>query len=76
MGQEDAIGVMRKHRWASLDVQRQRLKEDGCRVIVDLGETPRDWLLTAIRERTIIKTAYACLLTAGKTFDDSVVWCM
>jgi hypothetical protein len=63
MGCEDAIGVVRKHRWASVDVQRQRLQEDGCRVIVDLDSTPRDWLCTAIRERTIIKLAYACLLT-------------
>jgi len=63
MGTEDAIGVVRKHRWATLHEQRERLEEDGCRVIVDLDKTPRDWLCTAIRERTVIKAAYACLLT-------------
>jgi hypothetical protein len=66
MGCEDAIGVVRKHRWASVDVQRQRLQEDGCRVIIDLEDTPRDWLYTAIRERTTIKAAFACLLTPRK----------
>lgn len=63
MGQEYAIGVVRKHRWATLDEQRRRLQEDGCRVIVDLEATPREWLCTAIRERTVVKLAYACLLT-------------
>ena len=63
MRQEDAIGLVRKHRWASLDVQRKRLEDDGCRVIVNLDEKPREWLCTVIRERTILKLAYACLLT-------------
>ncbi len=63
MRQEDAIGVMRKHRWASLDAQRRALQEDGCRVIIDLESTPRDWLFTAIRDFTVIKAAFACLLT-------------
>jgi hypothetical protein len=63
MNDVDAIGVVRKHRWASVDVQRQRLQEDGCRVIVDLEDTPREWLCTAIREHTVIKLAYAFLLT-------------
>ena len=66
MGRGDAIGVVRKHRWAAPDVQRQRLQADGCRVIVDLDTTPRDWLFTAIREHTTIKVAYACLLTARR----------
>lgn len=67
MRQEDAIGVVRKHRWATVVEQRQRLQDDGCRVIVDLDKTPRDWLFTAIRERTIVKAAYACLLTARQS---------
>lgn len=66
MRQEDAIGAVRKHRWASLDVQRTLLKEDGCRVIVDLDKTPREWFYTTIRERTLIKVAYACLLTTKR----------
>jgi hypothetical protein len=66
MSQLDVIGVVRKHRWASLDVQRMRLEEDGCGPIIDLDATPRDWLLTAIRERTIIKAPFAFLLTKRK----------
>jgi len=62
----DVIGVVRKHRWASLDVQRLRLQEDGCGPIIDLDTTPRDWLLTAIRERTVIKAPFAFLLTRRK----------
>ena len=62
MGQSDAIGVMRKHRWAPLSVQRVRLEDDGCRVTIDLDDKPRSWLCTAIREGTIIKAAYAFLL--------------
>ena len=63
MSTEDAIGVFRKHRWASIDAQRALLKEDGCRVIVDLEKTPREWFYTTIRDGTVIKAAYACLLT-------------
>lgn len=65
MGQEDAIGVVRSHRWATLEDQRLRLKADGVRVIVDLGTTPRDHLLSAIRDGagTVFKLAYAFLLT-------------
>jgi hypothetical protein len=63
MSEEDAIGVVRKHRWLPIEAQRERLQEDGCRVIVDLETTPREWLFTAIRERTIIKAAFAFLLT-------------
>lgn len=63
MRQLDVIGVVRKHRWASIDAQTLRLQEDGCGPIIDLDATPRDWLLTAIRERTVIKAAFAFLLT-------------
>ena len=66
MKQEDVIGVVRKHRWASVAEQRLRIQEDGCRVIVDLDSTPRDWLFTAIREGTVIKVAFAFLLSARK----------
>ncbi len=63
MSETDAIGVVRKHRWLPIEAQRERLQEDGCRVIVDLENTPREWLCTAIRERTVIKAAFAFLLT-------------
>lgn len=63
MQSEDAIGVTRKHRWMPIEAQREFLQEDGCRVIVDLDSTPRDALIPIIRERTVIKAAFACLLT-------------
>jgi hypothetical protein len=66
MTDEDAIGVVRAHRWATLAEQRQRLKADGCRVVIDLGETPRDALLPMIREGTVVKAAYAFLLAERK----------
>ena len=66
MSTEDAIGAFRKHRWAPIELQRTLLKEDGCRVIVDLDTTPREWFYTTIRERTLIKVAYAFLLTTKR----------
>ena len=63
---EDAIGVVRKHRWATIEAQRERLKADGCRVVIDLDKMRRDWLYTAIRERTVVKAAYAFLLAERK----------
>jgi len=64
MSAEDAIGVTCAHRWATLEEQRKRLKEDGCRVIINLGEHPREYLLTTIRDGrgTTVKLAYAFLL--------------
>jgi hypothetical protein len=62
----DVIGVVREHRWATLDEQRQLLQDAGCTKIVDLGEAPRDWFYTAIRERTIIMAPWAFLLTPRK----------
>ena len=59
---EDAIGVIRKHRWMSNDVQTEKLKADGCRVIVSLDSTDRTQLARMIRERTVIKSVYAFLL--------------
>src|SRR5687767_6008472 len=65
MMQEDAIGVVRAHRWATLEEQRARLKSDGVRAIIDLGTTPRDELLVGLRDGagTVVKLAYAFLLT-------------
>jgi hypothetical protein len=62
----DMIGVVREHRWATADEQRQSLQDAGCSKIVDLDETPRDWFYTAIRERTIIMAPWAFLLTPRK----------
>lgn len=66
MAEIDAIGVVRAHRWATVGEQRQRLQDAGCSKIVDLDKTPREWLLTAIRERTIIMAPWAFLLTPRK----------
>ena len=73
MSQFDAIGVMRKHRWAPISAQRIRLEDDGCERFVDLDATPRSWLFTAIRERTIVKAAYAFLLVERRGLIAGVV---
>lgn len=64
MSDQDTIGVVRTHRWASVEEQRSRLKEDGCRVIIDLGNTERDYLLRSARDGagTCVKVLYAFLL--------------
>jgi hypothetical protein len=66
MQTEDAIGVVRAHRWATLQEQRERLKADGCRVVIDLGETSRDAVLVMVREGTVLKAAFAFLLAERK----------
>lgn len=65
MQADDAIGVVRAHRWATLEEQRVRLKADGVRAIIDLGTTPRDELLNKLRDGpgTTFKLAFAFLLT-------------
>lgn len=62
MSKSDAIGVFRAHRWATIEVQKQRLEQDGCRVIVDLNKTPRETLIGWAREKTVIKAVYAFLI--------------
>jgi hypothetical protein len=62
MSKTDAIGVFRAHRWTTIEVQKQRLEQDGCRVIVDLNKTPRETLIGWAREKTVIKAVYAFLI--------------
>jgi hypothetical protein len=62
----DTIGVVNEHRWATVEEQRERLKADGCRVIVDLAKVDRDYLLTVVREGTVVKVLYAFLLAKGR----------
>jgi hypothetical protein len=62
----DMIGVVREHRWATADEQRQRLQDAGCDNIVDLDEMPREWFYTAIRERTMLVASWAFLFTKRK----------
>lgn len=64
MSTEDTIGVVVVHRWASREEQRERLKADGCRVIVDLKDVGREYLLGSIRDGagTCVKVLFAFLL--------------
>ncbi len=66
MHADDTIGVVSKHRWASVEVQRARLQEDGCRIIIDLASVDREYLLTTVREGTVVKVLYAFLLAKGR----------
>ncbi len=62
----DTIGVVREHRWATVEDQRQLLQDAGCNKIVDLDEVKREWFYTAIRERTVIMAPWAFLITPRK----------
>lgn len=44
------------------DIQEERLRADGCRVVVSLDKLDRDQLVRMVRERTIIKAVYAFFL--------------
>lgn len=71
---EDAIGLVRAHRWANIDVQTKMLKADGCRAIIDLGKTNRAEVLRLLRDGRTGKLPYAFLLVdpkrKRKLFDD------
>ena len=66
MNAGDTIGVVSAHRWATIEEQRERLKADGCRIIVDLAKVDREYLLTVVREGTVVKVLYAFLLAKGR----------
>lgn len=59
---EDAIGLTRKHRWATIDIQAERLEAHGCRVIVSLDKLDRDQIKRMVRERTVFKILHASFL--------------
>lgn len=59
---EDAIGLTRKHRWASLVAQTERLQASGCRRILSLDATDREQLIRMCRERTVFKIMHASFL--------------
>lgn len=59
---EDAIGLTRKHRWAPIPVQTERLEAAGCRTIVSLDKLDRDQLKRMVRERTVFKVLHASFL--------------
>lgn len=59
---DDSIGLTRKHRWASLVVQTERLQAAGCRRILSLDATDREQLIRMCRERTVFKVMHASFL--------------
>lgn len=59
---EDAIGLTRKHRWATLVAQTERLEAAGCRTIVSLDALNRDQIIRMVRERTVLKVMHASFL--------------
>lgn len=68
MSDQDTIGVVRAHRWASIEEQRSRLKADGCRTIIDLASADREYLLRSARDGagTCVKVLYAFLLADAR----------
>lgn len=46
----------------AVEIQEDRLKADGCRVVVSLDKVDRDQLKRMIRERTVVKVVYPFLL--------------
>src|SRR3990167_4567037 len=66
MDEADNIGVVREHRWASARLQRERLKADGCRVILDLDRIPFSDLVRITRNGTVIKALFPFLLADQK----------
>lgn len=70
MSAEDTIGVVRAHRWASVAVQRERLQQDGCRIIVELDgkkdSVTRSELEQLTRPGTVIKFMFPFLLADPK----------
>jgi hypothetical protein len=60
--EEYAIGLVRPHRWASVEVQTARLKADGCQAIYDAKELKREGLVRIICAGRVVKLLYAFLL--------------
>jgi hypothetical protein len=63
---DDAVGLVRHHRWAKVEFQQARLKEDGCRGIIDLDKTKREEVLRLLRDGRMGKLLYAFLLANPK----------
>jgi hypothetical protein len=63
---DDAIGLVRAHRWAKVDVQTERLRKDGCRAILDLDTLKRPDLLRLLRDGRVGKLLFAFLLIDPK----------
>jgi hypothetical protein len=65
-GDDDAVGLVRHHRWTKIEVQQDRLKEDGCRAIIDLSKAKREEVLRLLRDGRTGKLLYAFLLVDPK----------
>jgi hypothetical protein len=63
---DDAIGLVRAHRWAKVDVQTERLRKDGCRAVLDLDTLKRSDLLRLLRDGRVAKLLFAFLLIDPK----------
>ncbi len=66
MDDADGIGIIRHHRRVSVKGQRERLEEDGCRVILELGpkrgQYVREDVIRLVRAGTTIKLLHTFLL--------------
>lgn len=59
MADDDAIGFVRAHRWATLAVQTRRVKEAGCSKVFDLDKQDRrDMERIAGRRRVVLLYAF------------------
>lgn len=58
---DEAIGLVRAHRWATVKTQTKALKEAGCTKIFDLGEQKRADM-ERIAGRRVVRLVYAFLL--------------
>lgn len=61
MADDDAIGFVRAHRWATVAVQTRRLKEAGCSRVFDLDKHDRDDM-ERLAGRRRVPLLYAFLL--------------
>jgi hypothetical protein len=59
---DDAIGLVRAHRWANIDVQTRHLRADGCRGIINLDKVSRAEVLRLLRDGRMGKLLYAVFL--------------
>jgi len=72
MSTEDAIGVVRGHRWINADEQARRLRADGVRTVLSLGDSKRypvispSDLVRMARKGTVLKIVHAFLLVPPK----------
>lgn len=66
MDDVDALGIIRQHRRVTAKGQRERLEEDGCRVILEVGtkrnQTKREDILRLVRPGSVVKVLHTFLL--------------